>query len=227
MTISIGNASIAQATTGPLTMPFTVTLSSPATSPVTVSYATVDLSAKAGIDYVAATGILTIPAGQTTGTINVTILSGPANQPSRFFGLTLSNPTNAILTTATGFGTILSPVGSVTMSIGNSSIIQSTTGTSTMPFTVTLQCKSRDLASHGLVRDCGPERESRYRLRGHQRNIDHSSRSDDGHHQCDDPEWTGEPIRQIFRIDTFRTSTNATLTTATGISARFFPQRHR
>ena len=134
-------------------MPFTVTLSGPATSPVTVSYATADLSAHAGIDYVAATGTLTIPAGQTTGTINVTILSGPANQSARFFGLTLSNPTNAALTTATAFRHDSFPSG-----IGDDVQLVMRRLSSrrpeilTMPFTVTLS-EPGDLASHSFVRD--------------------------------------------------------------------------
>ena len=52
----------------------TVTLSAAAGRDVTVDYATSNGTATAGSDYTATNGTLTISAGDTTGTIPVTVL---------------------------------------------------------------------------------------------------------------------------------------------------------
>ena len=51
-----------------------MTLSAPSTQAVTVDYTTADGTATtAGSDYTAASGTLTIPIGQTTGTITIKV----------------------------------------------------------------------------------------------------------------------------------------------------------
>ena len=57
-------------------------------------------------DYVSASGTLTIAAGQTTGTIPVTVIGDIAIESDETFTMTLSNPTNATLSDATATGTI-------------------------------------------------------------------------------------------------------------------------
>jgi Calx-beta domain-containing protein len=49
---------------------------------VSVNYATADGSATAGSDYQAASGTLTIPAGQTTGTITVLVNGDRLGEPT-------------------------------------------------------------------------------------------------------------------------------------------------
>jgi endoglucanase len=55
-------------------MTFKATLSAASTSPVTVQYATIDGTAAAGTDYVAASGMLTLAPGSTSGSVTVTLL---------------------------------------------------------------------------------------------------------------------------------------------------------
>jgi aryl-phospho-beta-D-glucosidase BglC (GH1 family) len=85
---------------------FTVTLSAPATQPVSVSYATVDGSATQGTDYVAASGALTFAQGQTQQTITVGILGDPTNAADETFSVVLQDPVNAIVAGGRGTGTI-------------------------------------------------------------------------------------------------------------------------
>ena len=56
------------------TAAFTVTLSSTYASDVSVNFATADGTAMAGVRYTTTTATVTIPAGQTTGTVTVPIL---------------------------------------------------------------------------------------------------------------------------------------------------------
>ncbi|SDW52437.1 choice-of-anchor Q domain-containing protein [Thiocapsa roseopersicina] len=68
---------------------FTATLSPAPSAPVTVSYATADGSAQAGLDYRAASGTLSFAAGQTQQTITVPILEDSLVEGTESFTLAL------------------------------------------------------------------------------------------------------------------------------------------
>lgn len=92
-----------------LTADFTVTLKLPATSDVLVSYSTSNITALAGVDYIAVpTGSITIASGQSTGTISIATLDGNQAGDVRF-QLAISSA-DASITDATGVGTI-TPIG--------------------------------------------------------------------------------------------------------------------
>ncbi|MEO8062897.1 MAG: Calx-beta domain-containing protein [Pseudomonadota bacterium] len=105
-TLSIDDVSGNEGNAGTATALFTVTLSAAAAVPVTVNYATADLSATAGSDYTAASGTLTFAAGQTTKTINVTVNGDTTVEPTETFSVTLSAPGAATIAKASGTGTI-------------------------------------------------------------------------------------------------------------------------
>ncbi len=86
---------------------FTVKLSAASSSAVTVDYATVDGTAKAGSDYTATSGKLTFAAGETAKTVTVKVLSDSVTEGNETFGLKISNPTAATIADATGTGTIV------------------------------------------------------------------------------------------------------------------------
>jgi len=109
-TLSIGNASVAEPTSGTTTESFAVTLAAASSTPVTVQWQTQDGTAKAGSDYQAASGTLTFAAGQTQQNITVTIDHDSTAQPGNLtFNVDLSNPSGATLSTAAGSGTIQVP----------------------------------------------------------------------------------------------------------------------
>lgn len=121
-------------------MDFTVSLTSPSTVPVTIHYNTVDRTATAGSDYIATSGILTIPAGKTTATIPVTIISDSTIEQNETFSMFLSSPTNATILTPQSIGTIVdddAPVA-VVMSINDVAMYRGLDGSKTMLFTVGL-----------------------------------------------------------------------------------------
>ena len=108
---------------------FTVTLSAVSGRDVTVDYATANGSAAAGSDYTAANGMLTIAAGNPTGTVEVTTLTDDdSSESEETFTLTLSNPSNATLGTkftATGMiGNLATPAAPTGLSAtaGNRSV---------------------------------------------------------------------------------------------------------
>jgi hypothetical protein len=71
-TLTISDA-IRNTNSTPATMLFPVTRSGDLTYDATLSYRTLDGTAQAGIDYTAASGFITIPAGATSATIPVTV----------------------------------------------------------------------------------------------------------------------------------------------------------
>jgi hypothetical protein len=95
VTLSIANPQpIAEGDAGTTNLAFTVNRSGDLSSDVQVGYATADGTAKAGTDYTAVAGTLTIPANQTQATINVPILGNTQVQPDRSFTLQLSGTSN-------------------------------------------------------------------------------------------------------------------------------------
>ncbi|ODU00866.1 MAG: hypothetical protein ABS79_02645 [Planctomycetes bacterium SCN 63-9] len=104
--LSIGNVTVGEGNSGSRPAVFTVSLSAPSTLPVTVSYTTVAGTAGAGTDFTAVSGTLTFAPGVTTQTISVPILGDTLVEGNESFTVRLSNPTNAVLGTAQGTGTI-------------------------------------------------------------------------------------------------------------------------
>ena len=107
---------------------------------MTVNYQTSNSTAIAGTDYTAAAGTLTIPAGQTSGIIPVTVLADQAATTNRVFYLSLSGASGATLASPKLSGTIVEQTRRRrSLSIAS---VQETVGTSgantTMTFTVSL-----------------------------------------------------------------------------------------
>ena len=102
--ISVTDAAVQEAEGAVLV--FTVTLSRASSRTVTVDYATSDGTAQAGSDYTAASGRLTFNAGDTSQTVQVTVLTDQEDESDETLTLTLSNPSQATLDDATATGTI-------------------------------------------------------------------------------------------------------------------------
>ena len=85
---------------------FPVRLSAAMDQTVTVAFATVDGTARAGSDYVAAEGTLTFPPGTTRQTIEVATRQEEIVESEEGFAVELSDPTGAGLEDDAGTGTI-------------------------------------------------------------------------------------------------------------------------
>jgi murein DD-endopeptidase MepM/ murein hydrolase activator NlpD len=108
LSVSVGNGSVVEGNTQTQMLVFTVSLSRASEQSVSVSYITSNGTAIAGQDYQAANGTLTIPVGQTTGTITILVIGDTEMEPDEIFTLTLFNPTGgAVLGTTSATGTIL------------------------------------------------------------------------------------------------------------------------
>ena len=104
-TLEIADVSASEGAGG---LEFTVGLADGATSTqaVTVHYATADGDALAGNDYIETTGTLTIPPGDSSGVVSVTVNNDRLREIDETFTLTLSNPSNAALPAGAGAATV-------------------------------------------------------------------------------------------------------------------------
>jgi hypothetical protein len=106
-TIAVTGSSTPEGCDGHTSLPFDIALSHPVGTNVTVSYATANGTATAGQDYESASGSVTIPAGETTATVNVQVIGDTAPEPDETVILNLSNPSGATISGPQATGTIL------------------------------------------------------------------------------------------------------------------------
>jgi Calx-beta domain-containing protein len=90
-------ALVAEGDSGTSVAQLAVTLASAAVQPTTIGYATDDFSANSGTDYVATSGNLVIPTGQTTGTITVPIVGDTTPEKVEAFYVNLTTTDNGSL----------------------------------------------------------------------------------------------------------------------------------
>jgi Ca2+-binding RTX toxin-like protein len=96
--ISIADLTIVERINGnPSQSLITVSLSNASSQSISVNYATSDVTAIAGTDYTATTGILTFAAGEISKTIAVPILNDNLNEANETFNITLTTPTNGTI----------------------------------------------------------------------------------------------------------------------------------
>ena len=146
-TVSIGSASVAEGDSGEADLDFTVSLSAASGKQVTVKYAvdgTDAGTATSGADYTAVTETtLTFAAGQTSRTVTVKVQGDTTDEPDETVRLTLSEPANATLGSAsTGVGTITDDDGAPTVSISSPSVAEGDTGSANLDFMVSLSAAS-------------------------------------------------------------------------------------
>ncbi len=132
---------------GVAVMQFSVTLSAVSALPVSFAYATADGSAIAGSDYTAASGAITIPAGQLGATISVPILNDNVFELAESFSVGLSGISGATAGTVSATGTINNDDAVPAISVGDVTIVEGNAGTSNMVFTLTLSNPSAQAVS--------------------------------------------------------------------------------
>ena len=102
--LSVADAEVEEAEGA--TLDFVVTLSRSRISATTVEYATSDVTATAGSDYMSTSGTVNFSAGETAKTVSVVVLDDSHDEGSETLTLTLSNPSGARFGDSTATGTI-------------------------------------------------------------------------------------------------------------------------
>jgi uncharacterized repeat protein (TIGR01451 family) len=126
--ISLSNATVTEGNAGTAAAVFTATLSAAVNQPVTVTYTTSAGTATAGSDFVQTTGTITFPANTTTQTVTVLVNGDALAESNETFNVTLSNPTNALLTGPKAVGTIVNDDGGTVPGVPTKLAVASGTG---------------------------------------------------------------------------------------------------
>ena len=146
-TLSISNPTVQNGTSGLTPVTFTVSLSEPMSDPASLGYTTADVTAHAGSDYQAVSGILNFSAGQTSQTVTVNLIGDPLYDAPEIFDLNLV-PIAGGSPFATGVATIISGVPMPSASV-NDVTVQNTASGTTATFTVSLSAPSNETATVG------------------------------------------------------------------------------
>jgi MYXO-CTERM domain-containing protein len=121
---------------GSTTAEVRVLLEPASTNTVTVTYQTVDVTATAGSDYLAASGKLTFAPGEVLKTIPITILGDTVPESDETFAVVLSQPTMALLGTARGEVVIANDDRVVHASIADVQVDEGNDGVNSVPLTI-------------------------------------------------------------------------------------------
>jgi chitinase len=133
---------------GTTVLPITLQLSQPVQQQVSVRYATRDLSARAGSDYLAASGTAVFAPGASSVTINITILADTFVEGDEVFFVDLTAPANAALATSavrctiTNTGAPSPTTGSPSVTLNAAPIAEGNAGQTNAVFTLRLAAAS-------------------------------------------------------------------------------------
>jgi chitinase len=111
-----------------------------------VPWSTLDGTATAGSDYVAASGTATFNPGETAKLVTITINGDLVVEPSEAFTIRLGVPTGADLGKSIGVVTITND-DSTSVGIGDASVSEGNSGTKTVTLTLTLSAASATTTS--------------------------------------------------------------------------------
>jgi hypothetical protein len=146
--ISVTDTHVTEGDGGSVAAQFTVSLSVPSSNAVSVDYATADGTATAPADYSATSGTITFAPGRTEETIDVPVIGDALIETDETFTLTLTNPGNATLGTATATGTIADDDSRPAVSVSNApDVSEGDSGTIDAVFSVSLDATTtRDVS---------------------------------------------------------------------------------
>ncbi len=104
--VSISDAQVTEGDTGSALMVFTVSLSAASATPVSVSYSTLNGTARAGEDFTASVGSVTFAPGETRKTVSVPVLGDRLVELREAFTMQLSDARGARILDGSASGTI-------------------------------------------------------------------------------------------------------------------------
>jgi hypothetical protein len=141
--LSINSASLIEGDSGTQVMSFTVSLSVPASGPISVQWSTTDGTARGAPpdnDYISAGGTVNFAIGEQQQQIDVTILGDTLPEIDETFFVDLANPIGATIATGRGTGTIVEngDLASVSLATTLAEVSEGDSGTTDATLTVSL-----------------------------------------------------------------------------------------
>lgn len=122
---------------------------------VTVSYRTVERTARIGVDFAAVSGTVKFPAGTKARTVRVPVLDDALDEATERFQLRIYDAVGASIVDRTGRVTVFDDDPAPAMSVGDASVTEPTSGSSTLSFPVALSAPSGRTISVSYVVTAG------------------------------------------------------------------------
>ncbi|MGL6073953.1 MAG: DUF4394 domain-containing protein [Fimbriiglobus sp.] len=140
--VSIADATVVEGTGGTTNLVFTLSLSAPSSQTITVDFTLNPGTAINIVDYTSSTGTVTFAPGETTQTITVAIIADNIDENDETFSATLLSALNATILNGTATGTITDDDAPPTISISDTSALESGGFIADAVFTLTLSAPS-------------------------------------------------------------------------------------
>jgi uncharacterized repeat protein (TIGR01451 family) len=137
-TVSVGDVSAVEGSSGVTAFDFTVSLSTVSTQAITVEYATADGTATAPSDYTASSGTVPIDPGQPSATVAVDVAGDATFETAETFVVNLTGASGATVEDGTGLGTITDDDPPPSLSVDDPVVTEGNSGITVAAFTVTL-----------------------------------------------------------------------------------------
>ena len=138
--LSIGDVTMAEGDSDGSGAVFSVSLSNAIGEPVTVDFATADGTATGGSDYEATGGTLTFLPGQLTKIVSVKVFGDVVDEPDETFFVNLTGAVRATIADGQGLGMIRND--EARLSVGDVSLQEGNSGSTSAAFTVSLSAAS-------------------------------------------------------------------------------------
>jgi hypothetical protein len=122
---------------------------------VSVSYRTIAKSATSGVDFVAASGRVVIPAGTKARKVRISVLDDALDEGTERFRLRIFDAVGASISDRTGTVSILDDDPAPLMSVGDASVTEPASGSSSLNFPVSLSARSGRTVSVSYVVTAG------------------------------------------------------------------------
>lgn len=138
--VSVGSLAVPEGDGGTGAAVFTVSLSEPSSSDVTVSFGTADGTATSGEDYSAKAGTLIFAPGTTSLPVKVPVLADKVDEGDETFSLVLSDANGATIGLGNGIGAIVDddPATGRRLAVGDVAVAEGDSGARAAIFTINL-----------------------------------------------------------------------------------------
>lgn len=140
--LTIGDVTVAEGANGATQATFIVSLAAPVDHDVVVAYSTANGSASAGVDYLAASGTVTIPQGNLQAEVVITVVGDPGSEGDETFLVNLDSATGAVIADDQATGVISNDDSQPVLTVSNVSIVEGNSGNKSLVFTLSLSAAS-------------------------------------------------------------------------------------
>lgn len=155
-TITIADVTLAEGNGGTTNFNFTVALSNPSSSTITVNAATADGTASSAADYTAVNTVVTFTPGTVAQTVTVAVTGDATFEPDETFFVNLSGATNATIVDNQGLGTITNDDRVADLAITKTDGVATAAPGGTVTYTITASNAGPSSATGATVVDTFP-----------------------------------------------------------------------